>query len=138
MSLRYLDTVEEALGGLETRDIKALKKKVLAVAKSIETLRYTNLARHVSSDEYDVEINTLPDQLRYYANHFIPLILKHHKNVGTRKKPIFRKYMNDLLDYVEASTGGLHYRLICDVLNDLGVEFDEGTLKDWRNQHNGE
>jgi hypothetical protein len=137
MSIHYWDTLEETLGGFEKLDINSLKKKILDIAKGIEKLNYTHLAKHLSSNYYDAKIQTLPEQLRCYANDFIPLLIQESKNVGKRNKPVFKKHMNHLLDYVETATGKPNYKLICDVLNELGVEWDEGALKQWRNRHKG-
>lgn len=138
-SMRPLDTINEALEGIEKRELIALQKAILKQAKNIEKVNQTRVVHkmHMDQEDFDTNIFVLPNLLTYYANEFIPLVLSASAKTGSRQRPYFNRYMNDMIDYIEDKTGDLSYRLISEMLNEYDPEneYDEGSIKQWRYRH---
>jgi hypothetical protein len=132
VNLRSLDSYESAVAGLEKRDLEKLPKQLLELAELIEKINLTMLVRYMNDDEFDTDIFKLPKLLVYYSKAFIPLLLEKYESSGERKRPQYNEYLNRIIDHVEQSTGEPNYKLICDVLNDIGINESEGSLSQWR------
>jgi hypothetical protein len=135
--LRSLDDYKSALGGLTKTQIEALRKKLNDAADAIDKLNKSSLTYYLSPDEMLPyrHLSNLPALLRDYSNKFIPFYLERAEKVGERQRPYFRMYMNFLCDDVTEKTGRANYRLICDVLNELGIDLDTQALKQWRSNN---
>jgi hypothetical protein len=140
VSLRSIDSIELALGGFEKRQIKALKKKIKEVAENVIRLNSSQLVRYINAEELApyTEIFDLPPLLSYYADNFIPFLLEKAKKVGHKQRPLFNLFMNSICSHVKEQTKRQQFRLICDVLNELGIDWDVDALKQWRSQHKAE
>lgn len=139
VSLRPMDSVESALGGFNKRQIKALQKKIKEVAEAIDKLNSSRLIRYIGVEElapYASNPNLLP-LLNDYVDNFIPLLLEKAEKVGEKQKPEFNFYMNSICSHVKERTTSSQYRLICDVLNELGNDWDVDALKQWHSRHKG-
>lgn len=132
INLRALDSYETALGGVEKRDLERLPKQLLKYAEKIEEINLSRLVRYLEDDKYGNDIHAIPRLLVYYANEFIPLLLKQYESLGAQQKPQYTEYLNRMIDHVEQTTGVPHYTLISNVLNELGIEANEESLSSWR------
>lgn len=135
--LRSLDDYKSALGGLTKPQIKALRKTLSDAAEDIDKLNKSSLIYYLSPDELlrFRHLSNLPKLIYEYAEQFIPYYLENSKRVGARERPYFRMYLNFLCDDVTEKTGTDNYRLVCDVLNELGITWDVDALKQWRSRH---
>lgn len=140
VSLRSLDSIELALGGFKKRQIEALQKKIKEVAEDINKLNSSQLIRFIDSEELAPYAATpdLPSLLSYYADNFIPFILEKYTKIGEKQRPHFNFYMKSICDHVKKRTKTQQYRLICDVLNELGIDWDVEALKQWHSRHKSE
>lgn len=132
ISLRSLDSFDDALRGFEKHDLEAMQEQLLKTAKQIEKLNKTKLVKYTDDKEYDTDIYKIPYFLVYYSKIFIPLLLKKYESIGEKQSPQYTEYLNRILDHIQRSTGRINYKLICDVLNEIGVDEDESSLKQWR------
>lgn len=140
VSLRSIDSLDSALGGIEKRQIVALQKKIKEVVEVIIKLNSSQLIRYIDPEELApyVGISDLPSLLTYYADSFIPFILEKSKEAGHKQRPLFNLYMNSICSHVKERTKRARFGLICDVLNELGIDWDEGSLKQWYARHKEE
>ncbi|HEX8141415.1 MAG TPA: hypothetical protein VF553_02400 [Pyrinomonadaceae bacterium] len=140
VSLRSLDSVELALGGFNKRQIKALQKKIKELAEDINKLNSIQLIRCIDVEELTPYAVTpdLPPLLSYYADKFIPFLLEKAKRVGDRQRPLFNLFMNSICSHVKEQTKRQQFKLICDVLNELGINWDVDALKQWYSRHKSE
>lgn len=136
-SLRPMDSVEFALGGFEKRQIEALQKRIKEVVVDIGKLNSCPLIRYIDAEDLEpyVPIFRLLPQLKYYADNFIPFLLEKYKKIGPKQRPHFNLYLNSICKHVKKETKKQQYRLICDVLNELGIDWDVDSLKQWYSRH---
>lgn len=132
--IRPFDSTEAALEGIRVQDLEPLKNAIWKIIEKINKLNRTRIVMYMDDEEYDTDIYRLPRLLAYYANEFIPLILSKTGGVGAKQRPDFTKFLTLTINHVEESTGDPNYALICDVLNELGLDYNEGSLKQkhWR------
>ena len=135
ISLRGLDSYENALEGFEKRDLEALKEQTLKMAKKLGKLRRTRIVRYLDNKEYDNDIHKIPLLLMYYSKEFLPLLIKKYEEAGEQQRPQFTEYLNAICDHVRDRTRKPRYRLVADVLAGMGVDLDEFALKMWRNRN---
>lgn len=139
VSLRPLDSLELALGGLDQRGLKALQKKLIKLAKEVDKIKLTRLVRYLSEEELEAHeyLFSIPESLVSYANITIPFLLEKLKQTGERERPIYTKYLNEICNHIKDNTGRPHYKLICDILDELDPAkgWNEDTLKQWRGRH---
>ena len=135
ISTRAFDSLDEALEGLDKRDLPSMQKSALKLAKNIDKLKRTRVVRYMNDDEYNTRFFELPYLLVCFANEFVPLIQKKLELVGVRQRPDFSRYLNELIDYVKESIGKPRYSSLCDVLSALGQNWNESSLKQWRERN---
>ena len=136
VSLRPLDSLDEALGMFEVRELRPLQKRFTRLAGRLRGLHDTS-AGEIIEDRFPV-FEDVPNQLDAFSGKVLSTIRE--LRVGPKQRPDFTRRLWRLCQYVCEQTGTYHDRLVAEVLSAVGVklgrgELDEFALRKWRGQH---
>ena len=137
INLHSLDSLTEALGPFEMRDLKRIQRRLVRLAARLRQLQATKAGEEIEG-AFRALVG-LPEQLDQFASKVLSLM--RDVPVGPKRRPDTTRQLWRLVRYVHERTGTYHDRQLAQILDDSGFtlgpeeSIDESALRTWRHQH---
>lgn len=144
ITLRSLDDLETALGGLTRRQLQSVAQRASRLKNDIERLRRTSLVLSLVQQGLIgrgdlLAGSTLPVDLGFDGLVNLP---NWARQVGRLKRPDYTRLLTKIYTHIRQNSGQWHDRLVADVLSSLAPAalakdspINEFSLKEWRKRH---